>query len=158
VDALISKILSGDTLAIAFCVAGFSVLATWYSFYFQYRVWNWPWVWGELLKGEVGRLGSGSDRTYLARVEYKYTVDGQEYTGHRLSAMSGSGNVTGLLETQLAETETNDDGKVKVYYNPKRPQKAFLIRGARRQVILTFLYFLGAFAVTVRCADMLELF
>lgn len=157
-DILWAKIQDGDPVALAFCLAAFSVLATWYSFYYQYRIWHWPFVWGDLLKSEIGRIGSGADRSHIATVEYTYSVDGEEFKGNRLSAMAVSGSMTGLLEQQLQGAERRFDGQVKVYYHPKKPHKAFLIRGSKTQVILTALYSLGAFGFTCTLAQRLHLF
>ncbi len=158
-DVLISKLQSDPPLAIAFCVAAFSVLATWYSFYFQYRVWNWASVWGTMIKGEVGSVGgsSSSNRTYLAQVEYNYCIDGKEYTGTRLSAMAVMSSSPGLLQKQLRGAEISDDGQVKVYFDRTKPSKSYLIRGSKTQVVFTFLYFLVALALTVHCARRLHL-
>jgi hypothetical protein len=160
-DVLIGKLQSGDPLSIAFCIAALSVVATWYSFYFQYRVWNWTFVWGDLVQSRVASGGGGSssaDRNLVAQVEYNYTVNGKEYSGTRLSAMAVSTNMSGLLEQQLQGAETTEGGQVKVYHDPKKPHKAYLIRGSKTQVIFTFVYFLIALAVTGTCAQKLDLF
>lgn len=158
-ETLIAKIQGADPVAIAFLVAAFSVLATFYSFYFQYRIWNWPFVWGELNRSEVksGGGSSPSDRNLLADVEYTYQVDEQTYTGTRLSAMAISSNSAGLIKHQMSGSEKDGEGKVKVYYDPARPHKAFLIRGSKVQVVLTLLYTLGAFAVAWKCAERMQL-
>lgn len=134
--------MSKDPEAIAFCVTGFCVLASVYSLFYQYKVSQWPSVWGVLKQGGVQKFGGPeskvSDQSYVAKVKYSYEVQGESFEGSRLSAMTvvSSHNAQQLLKNQLKGVEKHGN-KVKVYFNPNRPEKSFLINGSKFQVILT---------------------
>ena len=155
IENYFSKIASGDAYAIALCITVFCAIACIYSLYFQYRVWNWPSVWGKLLEADVEKIGGTdlvkSEQDYAANVGYTYTVKGRSYTGNRLSAMSvmASHNAQAVLHKQLKGIEVNS-GKVRVYYNPFRPSKSFLIRGSGYQVTFTILMLAGTVVVSMR--------
>ena len=110
----------------------YSVAASAYGFIYCVRINKWPSVFGDLEQFEVDRLSPNmqiSDQNYSAEVRYLYKVDGKEYTGHRLSPflMMVSHNLQFILRLQMGYVETRKDGKVRVYYNPRRPQKSYLI-------------------------------
>jgi hypothetical protein len=152
---IISQIQAGEPYALALLVSGFSVLATVYSLRLQYRVWKWPYVWGTLERGGLQKVNSASvvsEQDYRADVSYTYEVGGKSYTGSRLSSMpiTASHNATAVLERQLQGIEREGD-KVKVYHDPKKPQKSFLIKGSPTQLIVTFGCLFLAVAVSLKC-------
>jgi Protein of unknown function (DUF3592) len=155
IDLLISQIQEGNKLAIALSVSGVCALASLWSLFFQYRVWNWPYTYGELLGSEVKAVGgkewAKTDQDYHAVVDYRYQVNGIEYAGNRLSAMAmvASHNAKALLARQLKGVEFQED-QVKVYFNPENPKKSFLIRGSLTQVVVTLIGFGIFFSIAVQ--------
>jgi hypothetical protein len=160
-NLLVDKIQNTDPLAIAYLISIFCFLACIYSLYFQYKVKKWPSCLGTLIHGEVSKFGANenelSEQDYSAEVRYEYEVNGKKYVGNRLSAMVviASHNARAVLSKQLEGIERQGD-KVKVYYNPNRAYKSFLINGSKIQVIFTISMLLFALAVSLRCLEMMK--
>ena len=103
-----------------------------YGLFYCIRIGRWPSVYGELHQKEVDRLSPSmvvSDQNYMAAVSYLFNVDEKEYKGHRLSPffMVVSHNLRFILRLQMKHIEINSAGNVRVYYNPRRPHKSYLI-------------------------------
>lgn len=161
-NLLVAKIQAGDEKSLAFCITLFCVIGCVFSICFQYRVWRWPFVWGELIEAGIEKAGGTdlvkSEQDYIANTNYTYTVGSKEYTGKRISAMAimASHNARGVLARQLKGIEISNN-KVKVYYNPKNPQKSYLIRGSVFQVVFTAAMLLGMLAVSYRLLEMAKI-
>jgi hypothetical protein len=161
IELLISQIQEGNKFTITLGVSSFCTLATLWSLFYQYRVWNWPFTYGVLLGGEVkavgGREWAKTDQNYHAVVDYRYKVNGIEYAGNRLSAMAmvASHNAKALLAKQLKGVEYQGD-QVKIYFNPENPKKSFLIRGSLTQVIVTLVGFGISFSIALLMYGRLE--
>ena len=161
-DFILLKLQNKDPIAIAFAVSSFCTLASIYSLYYQYLVRHWPFVWGELKHKEVDKFGGTesvkSDQDYAVDVKYTYTVNDKDYLGNRLSAMVviTSHNLKQLLQKQLKGVETSN-GKVKVYYNPKKPQKSFLINASKFQVTFTLAMMIFMFLISIKCLYKLQI-
>lgn len=107
-----------------------------------WRVRRWPSVSGRLqVLGERTFGSEGfllSEREYAADVRYTYEVDGREYAGKRLSPwlVVVSHNARFVLQRQLRAARVGPDGTVEVLYNPRRPQKSYLVRPGRFGMIV----------------------
>jgi hypothetical protein len=161
IHVIYERLLNKDPLAIALVTCCVMVISTIYSLWYQYRVKNWPYVWGELEGAGLEKFGHEnvkSDQEYRNKVSYHYEVKGKKYKGDRLSAMIviASHNAKGVLEVQLRGIERRAD-KVKVYYNPAKPRKSYLINGSKGQVIFTVLMGVFAVAVTFRVVELMRL-
>ncbi len=94
---------------------------------------TWPSVWGEL--DEVGwrkvmyRDPNSRARSSMGRIDvrYRYTVDGQEYTGTRMTFSDNISKTRRRLDALVSEHRNTR--LVKVYYDPKRPAHSVLVPG-----------------------------
>jgi hypothetical protein len=132
-NKLIDQLKNGDPetwllLFVAYCIAAGS-----YGIFYCFRVSRWPSVIGELTQKEIAVWSPSavtSDSDYFAQLSYCFEVDGEEYRGHRLSPflIIVSHNLRFLLRLQMKHVDISDDGKVRVFYNPRRPEKSYLIQ------------------------------
>jgi len=114
-----------------FIVAGtFALLATTVR---QYLALNFSTTQGRIVRSEVGR-GPMSRRG--VEIEYNYTVDGVDYTGHRYRY--DDHNVT--LEWDATVEEHPRWSFQTVYYNPKNPADALLQPGVDGCDLLVLLF------------------
>gem|GEM_PF-495812 len=137
-------VINGQAKGVFFCFALYIFIACFYSLIFQIRMRCWPFVYGELLEVEVDKFGasiSTSDQDFVARALYRYKVSGVNYDGTRVSPwlMLVSYNLRFLLEKQMSYIQRSSDGKVKVFYNPNKPQKSFLIIAGKVGIVITLL-------------------
>jgi len=137
--------LEGETQGVFFFIVVYSTLVLSYSLFFQMRINRWPIVTGELISKSATKFGATewatTNQEYVADALYKYNVAGKEYMGKRISAwvMVASHNAKFVLEKQLSSIRVVD-GKVDVYYNPKKPQKSYLIiTGIKSQLFTVFI-------------------
>src|SRR5690606_32481451 len=76
----------------------------------------------------IERDGSGTERTYLGRVYYKYTVAGKEYQSknrvHSDHLYTGS-----LTRAEEVIARYPEGKKVEVFYDPQQPSVAVLEPG-----------------------------
>jgi hypothetical protein len=66
----------------------------------------------------------GSRYEYEVRVQYSYSVDGVSYSGNRLRIRSTKYSLEGNAQRELAEYPVGQ--RVRVYYNPKEPERSLL--------------------------------
>ena len=112
---------------VLFCLF-FLVLVIWSLYYLLIkgpRMRHWPSVQGD---GIFTDVDSKSDRhgimSYDVVIRYRYTVDGKTYESDRISPVGSSyGDHNRTLEVI---NELVRDGKVKVFYNPKKPANCYL--------------------------------
>ncbi|MDF2179768.1 DUF3592 domain-containing protein [Aliiglaciecola sp. CAU 1673] len=125
--------INGELQGIWFWAAVYMLLVCGYSLVYQVRTRAWPFTKGQLLGLDVSKFGAterdSSAQDYVAEALYRYTIDGVEYTGTRISPwiFVASHNARSLLQKQLSAIQRYPDGRVKVFYHPVNPQKAFLI-------------------------------
>jgi len=131
-DKLIEQLKNGDpeTWLLVFVV--YCIAAGCYGLFYCFRIGRWPSVFGELTQKEIARQSPSaviSEQNYSAELSYLFNVDGEEYRGHRLSPflIIVSHNLRFVLRLQMKHVEIRDDGKVRVFYNPRRPEKSYLI-------------------------------
>lgn len=119
---------------IFFFIVLYMLLTFGYSSIYQYRTSRWPSVNGTLVKAEIEKVGLAkrirSNQDYVASAVYDYWVEGVQYQGKRVSpwVMMASHNARFALKKQMSYLQQNSDGSVRVFYNPKTPQKSFLIK------------------------------
>jgi len=105
------------------------VLALIYSYRSYRKIQNWPFVIGQLEYVSIKYIFKRADGGGAYEdVSYKYEVDGQKFTGTRLSPILIRGNVRLMLEKQIAKIDYVSEKQVKVFYNPKKPEKSYLVR------------------------------
>lgn len=123
----------------AFFVCGYSII-------FQIKTRYWPSVEGELVKAQVEKFGATdlvkSDQDYISKALYSYSVAGREYEGKRISpwVFVASHNARFVLQKQLGTIDRLPNDKVRVYYNPKKPHKSYLVVAGRLGISLTILF------------------
>lgn len=125
------------------------------SLWHALRVRGWPHVEGQLLSLGIRPLGTPdlgtSDQDHVPSALYRYEVNGQSYEGREISIwkMSASGmlkSAANLLPGQVRPSET---GKVRIYYNPRRPKKSLLLRPGWASItfLSAFIFFTAAFYI-----------
>ncbi len=115
-----------------------------YSFLYQLRTRRWSTTKGELIEAGIGKFGSenrNSEQKFTANALYQYTVSNVSYQGSRISPwiIVASQNARVVLKKQMSHIEKLPNGKVKVFYNPKKPNKSFLIVAGKFGLFITFL-------------------
>ena len=136
------NIISGNRAVILNIIADYFFICSIYGLLYWRHVQAWPQVSGKLVNSAVDSIGlnmRADEVTYVAKVQYQYNVDGQQYEGKRLSPIQiiASTNMRALLRWQMRYITYLDNGEVAVFYNPKKPQKSYLIKHLR---IEPFLY------------------
>ncbi|MDX1654324.1 MAG: DUF3592 domain-containing protein [Candidatus Competibacteraceae bacterium] len=132
-ERMVTMALAGEVRAIIALILFIAGLGSVGSFVYQLRLARWPTVSGTLLEAGEQRVGGGDlplgERDYTDRVSYEYRVEGNRYTGYRLSPwkMVASHNARTLLRAQLGDYRAGM--KVPVHYNPRNPEKSFLFAG-----------------------------
>ena len=126
--------LAGDVRGLFFWCSVYALVLLFYSAVYQIRISRWPNIHGEVLQSGVKRFGgtesNRAEQSYSTSARYRYTVDGDEHTGERVSpwVIVASHNVRAVLEKQMASIETDKQNRVRVFFNPRAPHKSFLIR------------------------------
>ncbi len=94
---------------------------------------NWPHVMGEMLeararaRNETGDQRGTPTHDWFTEVRYRYTVNGQTYTGTRLRAFGLNHMDEASALHELAPFPKGQP--VKVYYDPAKPSSSVLIPG-----------------------------
>ena len=126
--------IAGEKQGILFWICLYALVIVGYSVIFQFRVRKWPSTNGILIQSGIKKFGytewSTSDKQYRVDALYRYTVEGEEYQGKRISPwlIIVSHNARFVLRKQLAGIKRNPGDTVEVIYNPKNPHKSYLIR------------------------------
>lgn len=133
----------GKLQGIWFWAAVYVLLLCCYSLVLQVRMRNWPSVQGRLLNAEIGRFGgpewARSEQQFVTDALYEYSVDGQQYSGTRVSpwVIVTSHNLRGLLRWQMAGIQGDEAGNVAVYYHPAKPAKSYLKVASVTGIVVT---------------------
>lgn len=130
-DKLIDQLKSGDPETWLLLFALYCLVLGSFALFYCLRIRHWPSVFGELKHSNVELLSASaitSDQNYFVQLSYTYNVDGKEYRGRRLSPfiIIASYNLRFLLRLQMKHVEIRDDGWVRIFYNPHRPEKSYL--------------------------------
>jgi hypothetical protein len=82
-----------------------------------------------LEKVPVVKLVKGHQQ-YVADALYEYSVNGQQYTGKRISpwVVVATHNMRAVLVKQLLKIRKDPNGSIDVFYNPADPKKSFLVK------------------------------
>ena len=142
---MINMASQGEAQGIMFFTVVVMSAGALYSVVYQYRIRQWPDTEGTLQKAGTRHFGSSAQHTseqeYVSDALYSYTVEGEKYTGTRVSPWKivASHNARGILERQLKSITQLPTGKVAVYYNPLKPEKSFLIKPGIPGLVLTVL-------------------
>ena len=135
--------LDGELRGIWFWAAVYTMVVCLYSLIFQVRTRTWPSTEGELSSLSVKKFGATdpilSDQDYKSTALYQYEVDGVSLEGTKVSpwVFVTSHNARVILEKQMKSIQHLPDGKVKVFYNPRKPKKSFLIVAGRVGIAVT---------------------
>jgi len=126
--------LAGKARGIFFYASLYALLLPGLSFIYQWRVAAWPATPGQLLHGEVRKVGgtewAPANQDYALDALYTYSVDGRQYQGRRISpwVMVASHNARFILQKQLRQISHDSQGRVQVFFNPRNPAKSFLLK------------------------------
>jgi len=124
----------GDKQGILFFVVVYAFIVCLYSFFRQVLIRQWPVEKGLLQSASVEKWGVTelvlSDHDYKVDSLYEYHVSDKSYQGKRISPwiIIASHNARFLLKKQLNSVQKNEDGTVNVFYNPKNPEKSYLVK------------------------------
>ncbi|MBT3060970.1 MAG: DUF3592 domain-containing protein [Candidatus Thiodiazotropha sp.] len=94
---------------------------------------SWQQTPGTLISAELSHHHSDDSTTYKAEAQYRYRVNGIEYSGDRVAIHGGSDNIGDFqqqLGRQLQRLYRNQK-PVTVYYNPSDPNQAVINRDLR---------------------------
>lgn len=148
-QAMWQQLWQGDVQAILFWAVVYCGVVGLASLVFQLRIRSWPAAPGVLAKEGVERWGGPrwvkSDQQYSLKSSYVYRVEGLVYEGRRVSAwvVVASHNARAVLHAQLKGVQRHADGTVSVFYNPKRPEKSYLIKPGVPGLLITLSIILG---------------
>ncbi len=94
---------------------------------------EWPATDGVVIRTEIQESSGNSKKTYLGRVYYRYTVDGNEYKSNQRRF---GDNVYSSNHASAVEVTRNypKGKKVEVFYDPQQPSVAVLERGYGREM------------------------
>lgn len=147
-SAFLDDLFSGDRDAIILAAAGYFALMGMVSLVVIFRLSRWPSVVGVL--HEEGIEGS-RELSYTTMVRYSYSVDGVTYEGDRLSAwyMMVTHNLRALLKLQFRLIERHEGANITVFYNPREPQKSYLVVPGWRSVVVVVGLFFGSVALLI---------
>lgn len=132
-----------ETQGVWFWAALYTLIVCAYSLTLQIRTRYWPFTPGQLVESGVEKFGPTarlkSDQDYNSKALYRYKVSGATYEGTRISPwiFVASHNARIVLEKQLSSIQRLPDGKVKVFYNPNKPKKSFLIIAGKMGIFIT---------------------
>jgi len=137
--------IQGQTQGIWFGAALYALVVCGYSMIFQIRTRYWPFTLGELSEFGVEKFGATdrikSNQEYASNALYKYDVSGVVYNGTRISPwiFVVSQNARFVLKKQMSSIQRRPDRKVKVFYNPNKPEKSYLIVAGKAGIFMTLL-------------------
>ncbi|WP_371379351.1 hypothetical protein [Thalassotalea aquiviva] len=138
-----SLAIEGEKQGILFYATLYTSVLLCYSTVYQLKIRSWPSTKGSLVNRNISNWGAKewatSDQNYVVNALYKYKVGQQEYVGKRVSPwiIIASHNMKFVLEKQLNGIQKEEDGSIRVFFNPKRPQKSFLIKPGNIGLIFT---------------------
>ncbi len=123
------------TVVIIVCGVGFTLSGLLLVAYMVYmrreaaRSANWPSTEGEVIHSKPRSFSTAYYTMHDARVTYRYWVDGRKYVSSRVTPESlGFGS---RREAEEVAKRFPGGGRVRVYYDPKKPGRAVLLPGKR---------------------------
>ncbi|APD85033.1 hypothetical protein BM527_02405 [Alteromonas sp. Mex14] len=132
----------GELQGIWFWASCYMLVVCLYSAYFQIRTRFWATTVGNIHNLGLKKFGISNDlseQQYRGKALYSYSVNGQTYEGTRISpwVFVTNYNAKGLLLRQQAGIDMPTKDTVTVYYNPKKPQKSFLLKASKFGILVT---------------------
>lgn len=107
----------------------------------EYRSLDWPTTEGVVVTSAVHAGGRISAPTYMARVGYRYEVDGVAYSSDRISGDSGL--TDDRTEAEALVVDRPVGATVTVHYDPETPSEALLVVSPPRGLLVAILVALG---------------
>ena len=134
----------GELQGIWFWASCYMLVVCLYSAYFQIRTRFWATTVGTIHSLGLKKFGISNDlseQQYRGKALYSYSVNGQTYEGTRISpwVFVTNYNAKGLLLKQQAGIDMPTKDTVTVYYNPKKPQKSFLLKASKFGILVTLI-------------------
>ena len=121
--------LLGEKQGIVFFAAMYFFLCLVYIIIYRLKLSKWKHIKGELIESRVVIFGyEDNTPTYTTKVLYKYEVDGVKYEGSRLSPVVKIATGETMAEKDLSKIQSYSDGSIRVWFNPKKPNKSYLIK------------------------------
>lgn len=106
---------------------------------------SWEEVPAEILTAELETNQSSESTSYEARATYRYTYDGSDFTGHRVSLHEGSDSVGHFQEDTYRELAAHRGGVFRCYVNTRRPTESVLYRSLRWELLGFYFVFVITF-------------
>lgn len=137
-----------------FAVALFFLFRISVGFYDHLRMASWYQTQGMLLSAQLHSHTSDNNTSYSATAEYRYSVNGLDYSGERVAIVGGSDNI-GDFQEQLGnrlELLYRNHQPVTVFYDPADPGDAILNRDIRWSMVgfqSVFIVAFGAFGIAM---------
>ena len=99
---------------------------------------SWSQATGEVTKCQIEEDSDGEGTTWKVLVGYRYSVNGQEYTGDRL-AFGYSANSTQDEHVAIHKKIRGADS-IRIYYDPANPAKSVIAPGFNRGTFLILVF------------------
>ncbi|MCZ2720493.1 DUF3592 domain-containing protein [Marinomonas sp. 15G1-11] len=133
----------GDKQGVLFFVVIYAFVICLYSSIQQILIRSWPTTKGHLLTASIKQRSTpeliDTNQEYKVNSLYVYQVSDKVYQGKRVSPwlIIASHNAKFLLKAQLKSIQNNEDGTVNVFFNPKKPQKSYLVQPGGLGIAIT---------------------
>jgi len=132
----------GKLQGIWFWASSYAFVVCFYSFYFQIQTRFWASTVGDLHRIGIEKFGNTNDyseQQYQGKAQHSYTVNGKPYQGKRISPwiFVTNHNARRLLIAQQAGIDMPSQNRVIVYYNPKKPEKSYLLKANKLGIVIT---------------------
>jgi hypothetical protein len=95
---------------------------------------SWIRTTGHVLKVQVIDDNDEGTATYSIRIQYRYRARGMQFESSRLSYQPTSGLLFSDALTMIQGVRAGTE--IDVYYNPRNPRQAVLVRGADRNGVI----------------------
>ncbi len=134
---------AGDRQGVFFFIVVYVLVILTYSLFYQRYVASWSGTRGKLVQLGLRIFGATgwviSEQEYVTTSLYEYSVGGEKFQGKRVSpwAIVASYNVRFVLNKQMKHIKRYGDDGVEVYFNPKNPEKSFLIKPGKMGMAVT---------------------
>ncbi|MCX7429306.1 MAG: DUF3592 domain-containing protein [Planctomycetia bacterium] len=89
---------------------------------------TWPSVEGLITRSEVEELGFGRKRTFQARIQYRYQVNGRRYSGSRVQFANTRGGGESAAQSLVQQYPAHSTQKV--FFDPADPSSSVLEPGS----------------------------
>ena len=144
----------GELQGIWFWASCYMLVVCLYSAYFQIQTRYWASTVGQIHSLGLKKFGISNDlseQQYRGKALYSYVVNGKTYEGTRISpwVFVTNYNAKGLLLKQQSGINMPTEDTVTIYYNPKKPQKSFLIKANKFGILVTLIVAVAPFLTYV---------